>query len=115
MVVSEELIEEVDGFIGHESLVLRCDEAVPWLLLESSQDVIVLSVELDLVFVEVIEEIVGTQHLRNLNKLIRVAATVEEGLLPEDHGGEHGTKTPHIQTVVVFLEVDKELWTLEIA
>ena len=28
---------------------------------------------------------------------------------------KHATKTPHIQTVVIVLHINKQLWTLEIA
>jgi hypothetical protein len=31
-----------------------------------------------------------------------------------DHGRKHATKTPHIQAIVIFLEVDQKFWTLEV-
>jgi|AntAceMinimDraft_1070359.scaffolds.fasta_scaffold153043_2 hypothetical protein len=34
-----------------------------------------------------------------------VHVTVEEGLLPEDHAGEHASKTPHVQRIVIVLQV----------
>jgi hypothetical protein len=57
---------------------------------------------------------------------------MEEGLLSEDlhgqvnlrprldrvkkphHRGKHATQTPHVETVVVFLIVYEQLWSLEI-
>lgn len=35
--------------------------------------------------------------------LVVVVVTVEEGLLPEDHAGQHAAQAPHVQTVVIHL------------
>lgn len=88
---------------------------MPRLLLEPAQDIVVLGVKLDLVLVEVVEEVIGTKDLCDLDKLIRVAAAVEERLLSEDHRGKHGTQAPHVQAVIVFLEVDKQFRPFEVA
>ena len=39
---------------------------------------------------------------------------MEEGLLSEDHGGEHAAETPHIETVVVHLVIHQQFWTFEV-
>lgn len=31
--------------------------------------------------------------------------TMKERFLPEDHAGEHATQTPHVQAVVVHLQI----------
>lgn len=36
--------------------------------------------------------------------LVIVVLAVEKRLLQEDHAGQHATKTPHVQTVVVHLQ-----------
>ena len=41
----------------------------------------------------------GYQDLCNPDELVVVVVAVEEGLLPEDHGGEHTAQAPHIQAV----------------
>jgi len=115
VIVSQELIQEVDSLIADKSLVLRVDKTVPRLLLEASEDVIVLGIELYLVLVQVIEEIIGAKNLGNLDELVRVAVAVEEWLLPEDHRGKHGPQTPHVEAVVVLLEVHQQLGTLEVS
>jgi len=115
VVVAQQLVEEVDGLVADEALVLRVDEAVPGLLLEAAEDVVVLGVELDLVLVQVVEQVVGAEDLGDLDELVGVAVSVEEGLLAEDHGGEHGAQAPHVQAVVVLLEVDEQLGALEVA
>lgn len=115
VVVSEQLIEEIDGLVGDESLVVRVDKRVPGLLGEAAEDVVVLGVKLNLVLVEVLKELVSAEHLGNLDQLVGVTLAVEERLLAEDHGREHGTQRPHVQTVVVLLEVDQQLRALEVA
>lgn len=37
--------------------------------------------------------------------LIVVVMTVEERFLSEDHTGKHATQTPHVQTVVIHLQI----------
>ena len=115
MVVAQQLVQEIDRLIAYEALILRVDKAVPRLLGEAAKDVIVLLVQLDLVLVEIVEQVIGTQHLGDLDELVRVAVAVEEGLLAEDHGGEHGAEAPHVEAVVVLLEVDQQLGALEVA
>ena len=115
MVVSQQLVQEVNGLVAHESLVFGGDEAVPGLLREAPDDVVVLGIKLYLVLVEVVEEVVGAENLGDFHKLIRIALAVEEGLLPEYHGREHCSETPHIQAVVVLLEINEQLGALEVS
>lgn len=70
MVVSEQLVQEVDCFRTDESLILGVDKAVPILPREPPQNVVVLRIEFDVISVQVLEEVIGAQHLRNLDKLV---------------------------------------------
>lgn len=115
VVISQQLIQEVDSLVAHKPLVLSSDEAVPRLPGEPADDVVVLGVELYLVLVQVIEEVIGAEDLCDFDKLIRVALAMEEGFLSEDHGREHGPKAPHVQAVVVLLKIDEQLGALEIS
>jgi hypothetical protein len=90
MVISQKLVQEIDSLSTDKALVVLIDEALPALLRESAQYVVILCVELDVVFVQVLEELVGPENLRDLDQLIRIAVAVEEGLLPEDHRRKHG-------------------------
>ncbi len=72
-------------------------------------------VEINVKPVQPHEEIVRSQHPGNLDQLVRVAVAMEEGLLSEDHRGEHGPEGPHIQRVVVLLEVHEQLGALEVS
>lgn len=106
MIIPQQLIQEVDRLVTDKSLILRVDETVPGLLLKATKNVVVLRIQLNLILVQVVEQIVGSQDLGNLHKLVRVAVAMEKRLLAENHRGKHGTKAPHVQAVVVFLEID---------
>lgn len=88
---------------------------MPRLLLETTQYIVILGIELNLVLVEVVEKVVGSQDLGDLDQLIRIALAVEERLLAEDHGRKHCAKAPHVQAVVVLLEIDEQFWAFKIA
>ena len=91
MIIFKEVIEEVNRIVTDKALVVCVDEAVPVLLGESTQNVVVLRVKLNVVLVQVVKQIFGTQNLGDLDELIRVAVAVEERLFAEDHGSKHGT------------------------
>lgn len=82
---------------------------------ETGEDVVVLRVQFNVVLVQVLKELLGAKNLGDLDQLVRIATSVEERLLTEDHGCEHSTQGPHIQRIVVFLEINQQLGTLEIA
>ena len=115
MIVTQEFVEEINSLIADEPLIIGINEAVPGLLLEAAENVIVLSIELNLILVQVVEQVIGTQDLGDLDQLVAVRVAMEERLFAEDHGREHRSETPHVQAVVVLLEINQELWALEIA
>ena len=55
-----------------------------------------------------------TQNARDLDQLVVVVVAVEEGLLAEDHRGQHAPQGPHVQRIVVHLVVDKKFRPLEV-
>lgn len=67
MVITKKFIQEVNRLVGDKSLVLGIDKAMPVLLWESSQDVIVLCIELNLIFIKIIEKVFGAQYFSNLD------------------------------------------------
>jgi hypothetical protein len=114
VIVSQKLVQEVNSFIADESLVLRGNKAVPGLLLETTKDVVILRVELDLVLVKVIEEIISAKNFGDFYELVRVALSMKERLFAENHGGEHCAQAPHIQAVIILLKVHQQLWPLKV-
>ena len=73
-----------------------------------------MRVQLNFVFIQVHEKFVSTKHLAYFYQLVIIIVSMKERLLPEDHGRKHATETPHVQRVVVFLEVNEQLWALEV-
>ena len=53
MIIAKQLIEKVDGFVGHKMLVLRCDKTRPWLARVASKNYIVMRVQLNFVLVQI--------------------------------------------------------------
>lgn len=55
VVVTQKFVEKINSLVADEPLVVGIDEAVPRLLLEAAENIVVLSVELNLILVQVIE------------------------------------------------------------
>lgn len=71
-------------------------------------------VQLDVVAIEILEQIIRSQNFGDFDQLIGVAVAVEERFLSEDHGRKHGAQGPHVERVVVLLEIHQEFWSLEV-
>lgn len=115
MIIPQQLIQKINSIIANEPLILLIDKRMPILLREPPQNIIVLRVQLDIVLVQIIEQILRPQHLGNLDQLIAIAIPMEERLFPEYHAREHSPQTPHIETVIVLLEIHEQLGSLEIS
>lgn len=70
VVITKKLVEEVYGFVTDESLIVRIYELFPRLLRIPAQNIVVLSVEFDVVFIEVIEEIIRAQYFGDFHQLV---------------------------------------------
>ena len=67
MIVAQQLVQEINSLVGNETLVLSVNEAVPGFPLEAAENVIVLSVQLNLVLIKVVEQLVRAEDLSNLD------------------------------------------------
>jgi hypothetical protein len=114
MIVPEELGNEVNGFLRHKVLILSGNEFLPWLLRVAAQDAIEVRVQLKIISVKVVEQLFGAKDLGDLHELVVVVVPVEERFLAEDHPGEHAAQTPHVEGVVVLLQINEEFWPLEV-
>jgi len=54
-------------------------------------------------------------YLADLEKLVVVVRSVKERFLLEDHSGKHAAERPHVQRIIVFLEVHQQFGALEVA
>ena len=115
MIITQQFVKKVDCIITDESLIVGIDESMPALLWKATKNIIVLRIKLDVVLVEIVEQVFRAEDLRNLHQLIAVAIAVKEWLLSKDHACKHRAKTPHIEAVVMLLEIYQKLRTLEIS
>lgn len=70
MVISKQLVQEINGIIAYESLIVGVDERVPGLFRVPTEYVIVLCIEFNVVLVEIIEQVFGSEDLGNLDELV---------------------------------------------
>lgn len=95
--------------------VLAVDKFVPGFLGVLTQDVIVVRVKSNVIFLNVGVKLISSENLSNFDKLIVVVFSLEEWFLLENHAREHATKRPDIKRIVISLQVNKKLWALEIS
>ena len=84
VVVLKKLIEEIYCFVGDKPLVLSCKEPTPWLALVSSQDVIVLSIQFNVIFLQVRVQLIRPKHFGDLHQLIIIIMSVEKRFFSKD-------------------------------
>ena len=99
MVVPQHLAQQIETLVRHKLVVLAVNEFGPGLSRDRvlGQKVIVVGVEDESVLVEVGVELLRAQDLGNLDELVVVVTTLEEGLSLEDHAGEHATERPDVK------------------
>lgn len=115
MIISQQLVKKINCIIADKSLVFGIDKPMPIFLGKPSQNVVILGVEFNVVFIEVLEKIICAQDFGNLDQLIRIAVAVEKRFLSKNHRRKHRAQRPHIQRIIVFLEVDEQFRSFEIS
>ena len=108
MVIPQHLAQQVKGLVRDELVILIVNKLGPGLARDGlrGKDVLVVVVEGEAVLVKIGVELFSAKYLGNLDKLIVVIRTLEEGFALEDHAGEHAAQRPDIQRVVISLEVN---------
>ena len=117
VVVSQHLAQKVKSLVTHQLVVLRVNELGPGLARDRllRQNVFVVGIERQSVLIEVGIELLSSKNLGNLHELVVVVTSLEEGLALEDHTCKHAAKRPDVERVVISLEVNEELGSLEVA
>ena len=115
MIISQQLIKKINCLITDESLVFGIDKSMPVFLGKPPKDVVVLGVEFNVIFVKVLKKIVRAQDFGNLYELIRIAVAMKKRFLPKNHRSKHRAQRPHIQRIVVLLEINEQFRALEIS
>mmetsp|Transcript_30918 Transcript_30918/g.52835 ORF Transcript_30918/g.52835 Transcript_30918/m.52835 type:complete len:331 (+) Transcript_30918:505-1497(+) len=95
-------------------LVLIGNKLLPGLFRMPSQNPIKVWIQFQIICVQVVEQLLGPQHLGNLHQLIVIIMPMEEGFLSKNHPGEHAPQAPHIQRVIVLLQIDQQFRSLEV-
>mmetsp|Transcript_3399 Transcript_3399/g.7543 ORF Transcript_3399/g.7543 Transcript_3399/m.7543 type:complete len:331 (+) Transcript_3399:546-1538(+) len=114
MIVSQQLGHKVDRFLRYQVLVLSSNELLPRLLGMPSQNPIKMRIQFQVIGVQVMKQFLGAQNFGNLDQLIIVVVPMEERFLSENHPREHASQTPHIQGIIILLQVHQKLRPLEI-
>mmetsp|Transcript_10761 Transcript_10761/g.16051 ORF Transcript_10761/g.16051 Transcript_10761/m.16051 type:complete len:226 (+) Transcript_10761:492-1169(+) len=74
-----------------------------------------MRIQFQIVLVNVIEQLLGTQNSGYLHQLIIIVMPMKKRLFTENHSSKHASQTPHIQRVIVLLQVNQQLRPLEVA
>ena len=74
-----------------------------------------MGVESKAILVEILVKLLSAEHFGNLDELVIIVASLEEGLPLEDHAGKHASERPNVQRVVVRLKVYEQLGSFEIS
>ena len=117
MVIPQHLAQQVEGLVRDELVILRVNELGPRLAGDGlrGEDVLVVGVKGEAVLVKIGVELLSAEYLGNLHKLIVVIRALEEGFAFEDHASKHAAQRPDIKRVVISLQVNQKLGTLEVA
>jgi hypothetical protein len=84
VIIAKQLVQEINGRVRDEALVLWRHKFAPWLTGISSENLIVVNIQLQIVLLQVSKQLVGTENTSNLDKLIVVIVSMEEWLLTEN-------------------------------
>ena len=97
VVISEHLSKQVKCLVTDERVILWVDEFLPRLAGMSSQNVIIVLVQSQIILFKIGHQVVSTQNLCDLYKLVIIVGSLEEWLLLEDESSEHATQGPNIK------------------
>ena len=99
MIISQHLAQQVKSLVRDKLVILLVNELRPRLAGNRlrGKNVFVVVVEGEAVLVKIGVELFSAEYFGNLDKLIVVIRTLEEGLALEDHASEHAAQRPDIQ------------------
>jgi hypothetical protein len=80
VVVSEQLVEKVNGLGGDQMLILAVHEALPSLLRVTAQDVVEARIQLDVILFNVLEQLVCAKYLGNAHELYKTYEKSSKGV-----------------------------------
>mmetsp|Transcript_12226 Transcript_12226/g.22110 ORF Transcript_12226/g.22110 Transcript_12226/m.22110 type:complete len:371 (+) Transcript_12226:309-1421(+) len=114
VIVPQQLRNKVDRLLRHQMLVFVRNKLLPGFFRMPPQNPIEMGVQFQVIGIQVMEQFLRPKNLGNFDQLIVVIMSVKEGLLPENHPREHTSQTPHIQRVIILLQIHQQLRPLEV-
>lgn len=84
VIISQQLVQEINRFISDKSLIIVCDKLIPRFTKMSTQDAIILGRKFDGILFNIFKEFISTKNTSNLDQLIIIIVTMEKWFLAED-------------------------------
>mmetsp|Transcript_28940 Transcript_28940/g.41358 ORF Transcript_28940/g.41358 Transcript_28940/m.41358 type:complete len:280 (+) Transcript_28940:342-1181(+) len=78
------------------------------------QNPIKMRIQLQIIRIQILKELLRPKNFCNLHQLIIVIMPMEEWLLPKNHACKHTPQTPHIQRIIILLQIHQQLRSLEV-
>lgn len=103
VVVDEEVVEEVVQFGADVALLDARGELGPVASSAGAETRHEFLVDLQVVFVDVLVELRGAEHVDDHSQLVVVSVGAKEGQAIEHHSGDDAPEGPHVDGVVVVL------------
>jgi len=108
LIVYQHPLKQVEPFICYHVLVLLVDKTFDTFLWQILKYFLYLFWNCDLVLLDVSVEIICSQDLCNLNKLVFVVFAFKDWVHFEHHASHSASERPHIQRVMVKFIIDQE-------
>lgn len=105
MIVDEDVVQQIVQFDANEVAPTLRGKLVPVPFPTRTDLLQHFGIHVQLVLVDVCIEVVRAQHLRNATQLVDVPVRSEEGNLVEHESGDHASKRPDVNGIVVVLGV----------
>mmetsp|Transcript_14032 Transcript_14032/g.21715 ORF Transcript_14032/g.21715 Transcript_14032/m.21715 type:complete len:307 (+) Transcript_14032:338-1258(+) len=79
-----------------------------------SQNPIKMRIQLQVICIQILKELLRPKNFGNLYQLIIIVMPMEERFLPENHACKHTPQAPHIQRIIILLQIHQQLRSLEV-
>ena len=86
---------------------------LPGFLLEILQLFVDLWCQFKVELVNILQNVMGTNHFGNFDELVIIVCTLEEWFPLENHPSQHASRTPDVELIVVMGHADEKFWALE--
>ena len=110
MIIDQQVVKQIVQFCAQKFRIPIRRKFRPVLLATDTDLRHHLRVHVKLVLLDVLEESLRSQHLRDAPELLRVTLGAEEGKAIEHDSRDHTAERPHVNRIVVVLLVSRRGW-----